>query len=261
MDKNKSKPTTTVAALIKNSNNKFLFLKSYRWSERWSLPAGKVESGERLIDSIKRETLEETGLIISNIKFLKIQEIINAPDFHEHAHFISHAFYAESKHSDVIISNEFIEYCWVDISKAHELRLNTPTLELVEHFLKNIYDKNNINTIIIDKLQINCIIGIQPDERINEQPIFLTLKIKSNQSKTTKSDRIEDTIDYVTIVSKVKQIVISKKYQLLETLVEDVAKMILNLDGVSEVVVRAEKPNAITEVEYCSVEINRSLVN
>lgn len=45
-------------------------------------PGGGVELFEDMIDTVKREIMEETGLEITNIKQLKTYEIINKPDEH-----------------------------------------------------------------------------------------------------------------------------------------------------------------------------------
>lgn len=45
-------------------------------------PGGGVEPFENMIETVKREIMEETGLEITNIKQLKTYEIINKPDEH-----------------------------------------------------------------------------------------------------------------------------------------------------------------------------------
>jgi 8-oxo-dGTP diphosphatase len=44
----------------------------------WSLPGGRVEFGERLEDAVRREALEETGLAVGDVDFVRLHEAIDA---------------------------------------------------------------------------------------------------------------------------------------------------------------------------------------
>ena len=53
----------------------------------WSLPGGALELGERLADGVRREVLEETGLIVKPLEVFEVFERItpgerNRPEYH-----------------------------------------------------------------------------------------------------------------------------------------------------------------------------------
>ncbi|MHC1696098.1 MAG: NUDIX hydrolase [Eubacteriales bacterium] len=59
-------PTHIVAAygIIKNNSDDILMIK-HRKNDIWGFPGGQVEVGENLIDAVKRETMEESGAVIT----------------------------------------------------------------------------------------------------------------------------------------------------------------------------------------------------
>ena len=48
---------------------------------RWSLPGGRIEPGERIVDAVVREMHEETGLVVAVGGLVEVVEIIE-PAFH-----------------------------------------------------------------------------------------------------------------------------------------------------------------------------------
>jgi len=59
------KPNTTVAAII-HHQGRFLFVEEFDNNQRvYNQPAGHLEADESLITAVKREVLEETGLLLA----------------------------------------------------------------------------------------------------------------------------------------------------------------------------------------------------
>lgn len=83
----------------------------------WGLPAGSPEKGEKAIDSIVRETFEETGLKILNVNCYGYSsnpdyEIIEYPNG-DKIHNYSLLYYTHEWKGDLITSNEeSIELCF-----------------------------------------------------------------------------------------------------------------------------------------------------
>ena len=59
-----------VCVVLKNDKNQFLAVSRKDNYQDFGFPGGKVEENESLMDAAKRETFEETGLIIDNLKIV-----------------------------------------------------------------------------------------------------------------------------------------------------------------------------------------------
>ena len=56
-----------------------------------------------------------------------------------------------------------------------------------------------LDTVRIERLQLDCIIGINPWERLTKQRITIDIAMNTDLSASGKSDAIEDTINYRTV--------------------------------------------------------------
>ena len=65
-----------VGAVIVNSNNEILLIQEAKRSCKglWYLPAGRVERNETLVDAVKREVLEEAGLVFEPNGLICVEE-------------------------------------------------------------------------------------------------------------------------------------------------------------------------------------------
>jgi ADP-ribose pyrophosphatase YjhB (NUDIX family) len=67
----------SVMAWIENQFGDVLLLKQKRGNQLWTLPGGKVRMRESLVDALKREVSEETGLKIQGIS---LSHVFDRPD-------------------------------------------------------------------------------------------------------------------------------------------------------------------------------------
>ncbi|MGD8192463.1 dihydroneopterin aldolase [Brevibacillus ginsengisoli] len=87
------------------------------------------------------------------------------------------------------------------------------------------------------------------------QRFFIDLELQLDLSKAGKSDDLHDTVNYADIFEKVRQIVESERYQLIEALAERIATQLLEDFSFHEVKVKVTKPNPPINGHYDSVAI------
>jgi phosphoglycolate phosphatase len=131
---NEKFPLATVGALIFNSKNEALLIRTHKWSDKWGIPGGKIKWDETSENALRREILEETGLKISKIKFVLVQDCIHSKEFYRDAHFVllNYTCHCAAKNPRVKLNDEGQEFCWVKLAEAKKLKLNKPTKILVE---------------------------------------------------------------------------------------------------------------------------------
>lgn len=135
----KDYPKPVVGVLIYNDAGEVLLWKSHKWTDKWVVFWGHLEWGESLIDAVKRETREETGLEIENVEFLSLQESIFSEEYHNPKHMIFLNYIAKALTNEVILNDEMQEYTWIKPEKAiSELNLNKSSRIFVEGFYKKL---------------------------------------------------------------------------------------------------------------------------
>jgi len=115
-----------------------------------------------------------------------------------------------------------------------------------------------IGTILVKNLNVHCIIGILPKERTTEQDVYVDLEVDYDFEQARKSEDIQYALDYTSIADAVKQLIISKKYQLIETAVEEVSALLFERwPIIIKCSVQIKKPDAIPEADFTAVKITR----
>ena len=131
-------PVATVGALIFNSKNQALMIRTHKWSNLWGIPGGKIKFGETSEDALRREILEETALKISEIQFTLVQDCIHSKEFYRDAHFVllNYTCRCNGKDPKVTLNDEGREFRWVKLADTKKMKLNKPTKILVQAVMK-----------------------------------------------------------------------------------------------------------------------------
>lgn len=130
------------SAIIENDNNEIFLVKSPKWSNKWMMPGGHIEPGEKISDALEREVEEETGLKLKPIDIIAFGELINSKDFHRPAHFIYFDLLCKLESNNIKLDGkELTEYKWVKPVEALKLDLAESYAETIQDYLN--YKKNH----------------------------------------------------------------------------------------------------------------------
>ena len=126
-------PVATVGALIFNDRDEVLLVRTRKWSNLWGIPGGKIKGGETAEAALRRELLEETGLTVTDIRFVLVQDCIRSPEFYRAAHFLLLNYTCRCPGEPVVrLNDEAQAHRWLPLAEALALELNQPTRVLAE---------------------------------------------------------------------------------------------------------------------------------
>ncbi len=119
--------------------------------------------------------------------------------------------------------------------------------------------------IVMDRILIKdapflCSIGIKEEEREKKQEILIDVELFTHIRGSALTDRIEDTIDYAEVYQLISEEVEKGHFNLIETMAEKIAQLVLNNFDIERVSVKVKKPSALAHkgVRYAGVEIIRN---
>jgi dihydroneopterin aldolase len=102
-----------------------------------------------------------------------------------------------------------------------------------------------MDIIYLHDLKIECIIGIWEWERRIKQTIILDLDMAADIRRAAATDRIDDTLNYKAVAKRLIDFVGGSQFQLVETLAEKIAEILLTEFKLKWVRVRVNKKGAV----------------
>lgn len=100
-------------------------------------------------------------------------------------------------------------------------------------------------TIHIDNLHVECIIGIHPHEREQPQPLLVSVAIPADFAQAAAAERIEATLNYSAVAEAIREFVSAGQFQLLETLARGLARQLCDRFGLAGLHLHVRKPQAV----------------
>ncbi len=114
-----------------------------------------------------------------------------------------------------------------------------------------------MDIIYLNDLRIDAIIGIYDWERRTKQRIILDIEMGTDISKAAASENVDDTIDYKAVAKRIITFVNDSEFELVETLAEKIAEILLSEFNVPWCRLRLNKQGAVRGVRDVGILIER----
>ena len=114
-----------------------------------------------------------------------------------------------------------------------------------------------MDIVYIRELRIETIIGIYEWERRIRQSVVLDLEMAADIARAAATDNIADALNYKAVAKRVIAFVEASQFQLVETLAERVAEIVLEEFGVAWLRLRVNKEGALRGARDVGVVIER----
>lgn len=111
--------------------------------------------------------------------------------------------------------------------------------------------------IQIKDLLLRTIVGINEEERRNQQDVLINIVLHADTRTAGATDSIEDAVNYRTITKRVIALVENSRFHLVEKMAAEITTICLEDSRVECATVRVEKPGALRFARSVGVEIER----
>lgn len=102
---------------------------------------------------------------------------------------------------------------------------------------------------------INCLIGVNPEERVKLQQIFISLETEVDFAAIAQADVLDRSVCYATLADFCSSIAIQGEFQMLESLAYELVHALRKKYELDWVKVHIKKPGAIPTASYAYVEL------
>ena len=111
--------------------------------------------------------------------------------------------------------------------------------------------------LVIHNLAVSCRLGVFEWERKTAQTVRIDVELAIDAARAAKRDDMRDAVDYGRLVTSIKMLAQQRTYNLMETLAEAIASLVLEEFGTPRVRVVVKK-RSLPGIGYAAVEVERA---
>lgn len=116
-----------------------------------------------------------------------------------------------------------------------------------------------MDIIFLRGLKVDCVIGVWEWERRTTQSLRFDLEMATDIRAAARSDDLNDTLNYKAVSKRIQQFVGDSEHQLVETLAEHLAELILKEFEINWLKLTLHKGGAVRGADDVGIIIERGL--
>ena len=114
-----------------------------------------------------------------------------------------------------------------------------------------------MDKVFIRELVVETTIGVFDWEKRVRQPLVFDLEMEWDIARAARTDALEDALNYAAVSDRVTEVVEDNRFELLESLLEHLASVLLEEFGMPSLKLKVEKPAVVPQARTVGLEIIR----
>ncbi|NVJ61196.1 MAG: dihydroneopterin aldolase [Gammaproteobacteria bacterium] len=114
-----------------------------------------------------------------------------------------------------------------------------------------------MDTVFIEDLIVEAVIGVHAWERKIKQKLVLNIEMSTDVAAAAATDKLEQALDYSAVADCLQEFIQASQYQLVETLIEHCAEKLMQTFNIPWIKIRLSKPGAVRSAKSVGLIIER----
>lgn len=114
-----------------------------------------------------------------------------------------------------------------------------------------------MDIVFVSQLAVDMVIGVYDFEKVKLQRLLIDIEMATDVRAAANTDDLQQTIDYAVVCQRVTELLQQQPIELIETVAERVAQLVLQDFPAKAVRVQVNKPGAVPAAGTVGVRISR----